>query len=1062
MILISLSLDGSAACRAPQQLAQGTDSENIVLASPFPARVPILMGWVMPDRTPLEQWVDPSDHTQGKTKYFAMTNVIDGGDFGVGNEAPLSVWTFRPDKAFTAQYGTAYACFYAQLQDQNGGISYRKLTTNLVAIEVLETIKPDIDDEAPEGSLLEEILQAITYYNEYLEDIAENGVSTVFDTLGEEQRKVYTDAVATLGSLNLITSDAVAQVLNDAKDYADTKDTETLNAAKSYTNTQLIPYATKEYADEKANEAGAAAVVSANGYTDTKATQTLNSAESYTDGKVEIINTQIEQLEGRTARLLYTASTDPTALQINAFAISKGYSAPFQGVAVVVDVTYHIWHYYTDGTGWKDDGLDTVITFTNSLQGVIKGSTDEGKVNANPDGTGNINGWDELKNRVASVEGNVIYCAYDGSKFQLPLGSIEDGKHYTLVFSMTNAQYNNAITESSTSPVIYMGNPATAGATITLVGDRFGILSGSNGATWKYYELNVGIGNQFETQPHIFVFSGVASYYQAVGAKFYDFRLDKNIAKNDSVYIHPSDYALVPYSVLKPVSQKADQNAADIVTVNTKITDDRLRIANLENSLYDYVLGKDEETFDNLKNAILPSSITVDDTVYPIADGAYAILSCIKGKTRQLNQLFNSGGSVTYQKTITAFSQGIPADGVLVQYATLADGHKFFLRWESDNPIAAVGDSRELTTGIYAKSDFTGDICVAFEEAGTATIKFNLCDITVMELDTITTVEEFNAIYGDGYYAYNPGTLYDSIVSGVSLTEKNLIPFTLFNNVTNNGVTFDGRSGTLHLSGTCTGGISQTATFYKNKHFTLPAGTYYFRKFKSPPSGYYARIKKYSNDTDLISSVGTSFTITEDTEVYYSINISSGAEFGTDYELRQILSTSIPTEYAPYALHTINLPSALTLGGVGTAQDEWKVTRNENDDYYTEKKTVKIKTIDLSTLTFTESGGVYSATISDMKSDTTNYVLSKYGTEATVSGTTLSITTSSTPTGTIAYELATPTEETITTTATLADVSAIRTNGGMISVVGNDNEDYTQPDVSEYVTYEKADLTGGN
>ena len=53
------------------------------------------------------------------------------------------------------------------------------------------------------------------------------------------------------------------------------------------------------------------------------------------------------------------------------------------------------------------------------------------------------------------------------------------------------------------------------------------------------------------------------------------------------------------------------------------------------------------------------------------------------------------------------------------------------------------------------------------------------------------------------------------------------------------------------------------------------------------------------------------------------------------------------------------------------------------------------------------------------------------------------------------YELATPVETTITTTATLAEVSAIRTNDGMISVQGNTNEDYAQPDVSEIVCYQQ-------
>ena len=59
----------------------------------------------------------------------------------------------------------------------------------------------------------------------------------------------------------------------------------------------------------------------------------------------------IEQLKAKTVRLLYTDKTDPSAEEINAFVISKGYTLPFEGIAVVIDQTYHIWHYYEGGEG---------------------------------------------------------------------------------------------------------------------------------------------------------------------------------------------------------------------------------------------------------------------------------------------------------------------------------------------------------------------------------------------------------------------------------------------------------------------------------------------------------------------------------------------------------------------------------------------------------------------------------------------------------------------------------------------------------------------------------------
>ena len=87
------------------------------------------------------------------------------------------------------------------------------------------------------------------------------------------------------------------------------------------------------------------------------------------------------------------------------------YFEPFRGISVVIDETYHIWHYYPNEgdsgvIGWKDDGLDTVQQFTNATAGIIKGSTNDGQVYAESNGTGSVNGWNDLKNRVSNVEKN--------------------------------------------------------------------------------------------------------------------------------------------------------------------------------------------------------------------------------------------------------------------------------------------------------------------------------------------------------------------------------------------------------------------------------------------------------------------------------------------------------------------------------------------------------------------------------------------------------------------------------------------------------------------------------
>lgn len=121
------------------------------------------------------------------------------------------------------------------------------------------------------------------------------------------------------------------------------------------------------------------------------------------------LSSRVEALEGTTVRLLYTTKNNPSAAEIEAFVRASGYTDPtkWSGIAVVVAGTYHIWHYYSnDSIGWRDDGVDTVSQWTNTTLGIIKGSQTDGKIYAEDDGTGSVNGWSALKNRVTNVENN--------------------------------------------------------------------------------------------------------------------------------------------------------------------------------------------------------------------------------------------------------------------------------------------------------------------------------------------------------------------------------------------------------------------------------------------------------------------------------------------------------------------------------------------------------------------------------------------------------------------------------------------------------------------------------
>lgn len=77
--------------------------------------------------------------------------------------------------------------------------------------------------------------------------------------------------------------------------------------------------------------------------------------------------------------------------------------------ASVYDTTNSkVWTYYANTATWYAATNTTQIEidpFTNTKAGTIKGSTGEGQVFAENDGTGSVNGWDTLKGRVSTLEG---------------------------------------------------------------------------------------------------------------------------------------------------------------------------------------------------------------------------------------------------------------------------------------------------------------------------------------------------------------------------------------------------------------------------------------------------------------------------------------------------------------------------------------------------------------------------------------------------------------------------------------------------------------------------------
>lgn len=220
----------------------------------------------------------------------------------------------------------------------------------------------------------------------------------------------------------------------------------------------------------------------------------LMSFEDYQS--IRDLQSRVGQLEQKATRLLYDDKLYPTADEINSFVISMGYTAPFEGIAVVVSGTNHIWHYYEGGTGWKDDGVDVVSQFTNDIAGIIKGSASDGKVYAETDGTGSVYGWDALKNNVTNLSNQFTNYTPTSNLSAVALsGSYNDLLNKpVLAIVATSGSYND-LTDKPTIPTLL--SELSEDSTHRLVTD-------TEKTTWNSKSDFSGSYNDLTDKPNLF------------------------------------------------------------------------------------------------------------------------------------------------------------------------------------------------------------------------------------------------------------------------------------------------------------------------------------------------------------------------------------------------------------------------------------------------------------------------------------------------------------------------------------------------------------------------------
>ncbi|HAQ28561.1 MAG TPA: hypothetical protein DCQ76_02145 [Ruminococcaceae bacterium] len=256
-------------------------------------------------------------------------------------------------------------------------------------------------------------------------------------------------------------------------------------------------------------------------------------------------------------------------------------------------------------------------------------------------------------------------------------------------------------------------------------------------------------------------------------------------------------YSLVRRDGNVSVHGLVPDSPTDTVLLNKKYVADnyveKVKFTNLEQALNGYILDTTKETYADLDSAVLKNSVAVGDNVYPIADKTRALVTRIEGKTTKMVQLLDKS---TYYGTKTNFGitatnngdgswtiNGTATAEAFINFSSalsLDDGHKVLLAGNKTNSGFSLGllNQHIEDTGNGAigniKADFARTWGISWRSGAVinnVTIYPQLFDLTAMNREDITTIEQFKAEFPD-IYPYENGNIYPAKISGVKFYEK--------------------------------------------------------------------------------------------------------------------------------------------------------------------------------------------------------------------------------------------------------------------------------------------------
>lgn len=610
-------------------------------------------------------------------------------------------------------------------------------------------------------------------------------------------------------------------------------------------------------------------------------------------------------------------------------------------------------------------------------------------------------------------------------------------------------------------------------------------------------------------------------------------KVDNTTANRAVVTIEPTSntYTTRPVStaaINAAVAQRKDNgellalvssSPTDYTLTNKKYVDDnyveKVKFTNLEQALNGYILDTTEESYADLDSAVLKDSVAVGDNVYPIADKTRALVTRIEGKTTKMVQLLDKSNfpatkapsaGVTVTKTddgglhvfgTSSSSGGRTSWGITVK---IEKGHKYLNSLKGNKKLTApfitlkTDSTQYFTIADIATSTIEGECLWGFNVVAgdyDETIYPNLFDLTAMNREDITTVEQFKAEFPE-LYPYENGNIYPAKISGVKFTGKNLLKLELSStNKCNTNIEDD------VLKITPTTQNAEDIVFAEVKTH-LKAGEYVLSSISenqntTPTQFIVSKGQNGGNNITTISSKGIKFTLDSESDIYILIYPCLHAElpFKAMSVQIQIQAGSQATAYEPYIdPASVTLPETYDLHGIGDYKDYLEITKNEDNELYTLKK---VQVIEKHVFDGTENWGSYPRTdftniaysfnlgsnfkswykrgnlmnllenIKTLVADKKGYshgdassnifiCLPNIANAAAMKAHVLAMYEAGTPY--IFYgAIETPVETVIATNLTYEQVTAIRNNGGLIEVEGNANKGYARPTIKNTVVY---------